>query len=46
MEAKTDSNATLYSCVYGATSVIVSHHNLFKTMTGTRQQRENSAPWF
>jgi hypothetical protein len=40
MEAETDSNATMYSCVYGATTVIVSH-NLFKTIIGTRQQREN-----
>jgi hypothetical protein len=44
MEAETDSNATVYSCVYGTTTVIISHHNLFKTITGTKQQRENSAP--
>jgi len=44
MKAETDSNATMYSCVYGTTTVIVSH-NLFKTMTGTRQQRANSALW-
>jgi len=35
----------MYLCVYGATTVIISH-NLFKTTTGTRQQRENSALWF
>jgi hypothetical protein len=44
MEAETDSNATMYSCVYGATTVAVSRHNIFKTMTGTKQQRENAAP--
>jgi hypothetical protein len=44
MEAETNSNATMYSCVYGATTVVVSHHNLFKTMTGTKQQKENAAP--